>query len=168
MLEQMQAKLRTTGADVRWVAVSSIHLTLKFLGEIEPDVLPPLPEALRTASMGESGFSLLLRGLGAFPNLHGPRVVWCAVEGDTERLKRLQERVEQACAKFGFAPEGREFHPHLTLGRVQGKRNLQHLLEYIKVGSDLESAFAVDRYHVYKSTLTPKGAIYNVLETIPL
>ena len=168
MLEELQKKLRATGAEARWVAVSSIHLTLKFLGEIDPAETTKLRDALRAASDAESGFMLCLRGLGAFPDLRNPRVVWCGVEGDIERLRQLQVKVEQACSSLGYALEDRAFHPHLTLGRLQGKRNLQRLLEYIKIGSDLESVFAVDRYGVYQSTLTPRGATYHILETFRL
>lgn len=168
MLEELQGQLRVTGADVRWVAVSSIHLTLKFLGEIDPAILPQLTDSLRAASALEPGFSLRVNGLGSFPNLRNPRVIWCGVEGETQRLQQLQVRVEQACSHLGFAPELRDFHPHLTLGRVQGKRNLQRLLDCIRIGSELECTFSADHYDVYKSTLTPRGAIYNILETIPL
>ncbi len=168
MLQDLQSSLRAAEADVRWVAVPSIHLTLKFLGELDPAVLPRMTESLRAASLSEAGFSLRVHGLGAFPNLSSPRVVWCAVDGDMARLTAIQERVERTCAGFGFAPEERAFHPHLTLGRVQGKRNLQRLVDSIKHGSELESTFAVDHYNIYKSTLTPRGAIYDILETIPI
>lgn len=168
MLEQIQGRLRAAGADVRWVSISSIHLTLKFLGEIDPVILPQLTESLRGASAPEPGFSLRLRGLGGFPNLRNPRIIWCGVEGEIAQLQQLQTKVEQACSHLGFAPEQREFHPHLTLGRVQGKRNLQPLLDYIKIGCELECTFNADSYNVYQSTLTPRGAIYSILESIPL
>jgi 2'-5' RNA ligase len=115
-----------------------------------------------------TGFSLRVHGLGCFPNLHNPRVVWCGVDGEIRQLEQLRFKVEQACSRFGFAPEERGFQPHLTLGRVQGKRNLQPLLDCIKIGSELECSFGVDHYDVYKSTLTPRGAVYSILETIPL
>jgi 2'-5' RNA ligase len=168
MLDEIEGKLRVTAADVRWVAVSSIHLTLKFLGEIDPAILPQLTDSLHAACTSEPAFSLCVRGLGAFPNLHNPRVIWCGVEGEVPRLLQLQLKVEQACSQLGFAPEERSFHPHLTLGRVQGKRNLQRLLDCIKIGSELECTIKADHFNVYKSTLTPRGAIYDILDTIPL
>jgi RNA 2',3'-cyclic 3'-phosphodiesterase len=168
LLSRLQSEMRAMEADVRWTAVPSIHLTLKFLGEIDPDLVPKLAPALRSATASFSPFGLSLRGLGGFPNLRSPRVLWCGIEGDTEGLHRLQNAVEQTCASFGFEPEAREFHPHLTLGRVQGKRNLQRVLDYIKIGSDFEQPFAVDRVHLYRSVLTPRGANYSVLETIEL
>jgi 2'-5' RNA ligase len=168
MLEEIQGKLRATGADVRWVAVSSIHLTMKFLGEIDPAILPQLTESLRGASASEPGFSLRLHGLGGFPSLRNPRIIWCGLEGETPQLQQLQTKVEQVCSHLGFAPKQREFHPHLTLGRVQGRRNLQPLLDCIKIGGEQECTFGVNNYNIYKSTLTPRGAIYSILESIPL
>jgi 2'-5' RNA ligase len=168
LLGDLQGRMRPLGADVRWVAVPSIHLTLKFLGEIDPGLVTRLGEALRGSSAGELPFKLRLHGLGGFPNLRSPRVIWCGVEGDTERMIALQEKVEGACADLKFPPEDRPFHPHLTLGRVQGKRNLQQLLDYIKIAPDFEQVFDVDRYHLYKSVLTPRGAIYTILDTIEL
>jgi RNA 2',3'-cyclic 3'-phosphodiesterase len=168
LLSDLQSKMQALDADIRWTAVRSIHLTLKFLGEIDPALIPRLSSALRSTPVSVPPFGLSLRGLGGFPNLRSPRVLWCGVEGDKAELAALQTAVEKACASIGFEPETREFHPHLTLGRVQGKRNLQRILDYIKIGSAFEQAFDVDRYHVYRSVLAPRGAIYSVLDTIEL
>jgi RNA 2',3'-cyclic 3'-phosphodiesterase len=168
MLDHMQQDLRKYSADVRWVSISSIHLTLKFLGEVEPALIQNLSESLEKVSVSEQNFSIRLYGLGCFPNQRSPRVIWCGVDGDTEGLSRLQRKVEDICQEFGFAPENRPFHPHLTLGRVTGKRNLQPLLDCIKIGSEQQCSFDVDSYNVYKSTLKPQGAVYSVLKTITL
>ena len=168
MLDRLQNNLRVFHADVRWVAIPSIHLTLKFLGEVGPAVIPALTESLELASWSEVAFKLRLHGLGCFPHPRNPRVIWCGIGGDSENLARLYRAVETACASFGFAPEDRAFHPHLTLGRVNGKRNLQPLLDCIKIGSDLECGFTADHYNVYRSTLKPQGAEYAVLKTIVL
>jgi RNA 2',3'-cyclic 3'-phosphodiesterase len=168
LLAELQGKMRPLGADVRWVAVSSIHLTLKFLGEIDPALVPQLVASLRGSASGEPAFKLSLTGLGGFPSLRNPRVIWCGLAGDTERLGALQSKVEKTCSDLGFPPEAREFHPHLTLGRVQGKRNLQSVLDYIKIAPAFEQAFDADCFHLYKSVLSPRGATYTVLDTIEL
>ena len=168
MLEQMQHALRAFRADVRWVAIPSIHLTLKFLGEADPAIIPALTEALDRVSRSEQTFGLRLHGLGCFPNEGNPRVIWCGLSGDIGNLSQLHQKVETVCMEFGFAPENRAFHPHLTLGRVNGKRNLQPLLDCIKIGSDLECSFTAGHYNIYQSTLKPQGAIYTVLKTIAL
>jgi RNA 2',3'-cyclic 3'-phosphodiesterase len=166
MLEQLQRKLQAFRADVRWVSVRSIHLTLKFLGEVDPKMIPQLAEALKNAVTSQQTIALRLHGLGSFPNLRNPRVLWCGIDGETTQLAQLQHQIELACESFGFAAEERSFAPHLTLGRVQGKSNLQPLLDYIKMGSDLEARFHADCFHIYKSTLKPQGAEYSVLSTI--
>ncbi len=168
LLSQIQEKLRAFNAEVRWVALDSIHLTLKFLGEIDPALLPELGRHLHEASAGAPPLRVAVGGLGGFPNLRNPRVLWCGVGGDTELLGELQKRVEEACRPLGFAPEERAFHPHLTLGRVQGKRNLQPLLDYIKIAAQPESTFTAEAYNIYRSELRPRGAVYSVLETIVL
>jgi RNA 2',3'-cyclic 3'-phosphodiesterase len=168
MLDQMQQALRPAGAEVAWVAIPSIHLTLKFLGEVDPEIIPRLDEALETASASESGFELKLGGLGCFPSQRNPRVIWCGLAGDAEALSRLQQKVEEVCNRFGFPPGDREFKPHLTLGRVKGKRNLQALVDCIKMGSGLERSFKADHFNIYRSILKPKGAEYSVLKTIAL
>ncbi len=168
MLAQIQKNLRDCRADVRWVAVPSIHLTLKFLGEVDPALLPALGESLEAGAGPEHAFDLRIHGLGCFPNLHNPRVIWCGIDTGRDSLFRLQKKVEDACRAFGFGPEDRPFHPHLTLGRVNGKRNLQPLLDCIKMGSDLECSFRANHFNIYRSILKPQGAEYSVLKSIAL
>jgi 2'-5' RNA ligase len=167
-MSQLQAPLRQTGADVKWTAPNSIHLTLKFLGEIESGVLPSLKAALARAAASHAPFDLTIRGLGAFPGLSNPRVVWCGLDGDVARLAALRQAAEEASVSLGFAPEERPFRPHLTLGRAKGHRNLQALADCIRIGSPLECSFRVDHFHIYRSTLKPAGAVYDVLERISL
>ena len=168
MLGRLQQSLRVCRSDVRWAAISSIHLTLKFLGETNPENLPEFAKSIESAVKTQAGFELRLHGLGCFPNQRNPRVLWCGIDGETERLSELYQKVETACASSGFAPENRDFHPHLTLGRVKGKRNLQPLLDCIKIGSDLECKFKADHFNIYRSTLNSQGAVYAVLKTIVL
>ncbi len=166
-LSDIQAELRRFGSDVRWTAIPSIHITLKFLGEINPVRLPELTGALRASAVPE-GFTLCLEGLGAFPDLRRPRVIWCGLGGDLTALSALQAEVESACIRTGFPPEDRPFRPHLTLGRVQERSNLQPLIDCIRIAPTHGCEFAVEHYCIYKSTLTPKGAIYEVMESIEL
>lgn len=168
MLARMQQSLRRCQADVRWVAVSSIHLTLKFLGEVDPAQIAQLGESMENCARQEMTFGLRIRDLGCFPNPKNPRVIWCGISGETDSLLRLQRSVESACSRLGFAPEDRPFHPHLTLGRVNGKRNLQALMDYIKIGSDLECSFQASHFNIYRSILKPQGAEYSVLKSIAL
>jgi RNA 2',3'-cyclic 3'-phosphodiesterase len=168
LLDQLQRPLRDSGADVRWTSTQNIHLTLKFLGEVDPGTIPLLVERLRGALATQSSFSLRLRGVAGFPDLRNPRVIWCRIEGDVERLKLLHKEIDRACEQAGFSPEQRPFQPHLTLGRVRGKRNLHRLLDCIKIGGDHESSFEVREVNVFQSTLTPHGSIYKMLAGLNL
>ena len=168
ILAHMQQALRSFKADIRWVSISSIHLTLKFLGEADPATIHMLAESLRSESLAFPSISLQLHGLGCFPNSRNPKVIWCGIKGDTEVLSHIQQQVETICQKYGFMPEDRNFHPHLTLGRVIGKRNLKPLMDCIKIGLGLEAGFRADHFNIYRSELKPQGAIYTVLNSIAL
>jgi 2'-5' RNA ligase len=167
-LEETQRQLRRTNAEARWVAISSIHLTLKFLGETPEEMIPQLAESIEEAARETASFELRTQELGCFPNERNPRVIWRGLGGETNALAQLQEKIEAACSAYGFAPEDREFRPHLTLGRVNGKRNLQQLIDCIKMGAGLEQSFLADRLNIYRSVLKPQGAAYTVLKTINL
>jgi RNA 2',3'-cyclic 3'-phosphodiesterase len=168
MLQEMQQALRAFQAEVGWVAIASIHLTLKFLGEVDPAMIPKLTDSLRAASERDQSFELRLHGLGCFPSLRNPRVIWCGIDGDMEGLLRVQQNVEAACSALGFLSEERAFRPHLTLGRINGKRNLQPLVDCIKIGSELERSFRASHFNIYRSILKPQGAVYTILDTVAL
>jgi 2'-5' RNA ligase len=168
MLAQLQRQLQASMAEVRWVRVPSIHLTLKFLGEVDQETISGLAEDLHRAADGLNAFHLRLTGLGTFPDFKNPRIVWCGIEGDTRALSALQRIVEDACSRFGMPSEDRPFRPHLTLGRVKGRKNLQPLLDRVRTGSNLECEFDADCFQLYKSVLKPEGPVYTVLETIAL
>ena len=168
MLGELQRPMRDLGADVRWTPIESVHLTVKFLGEIDPSGLPPLVDGIRRAAVNSAGLSLRLHGVGAFPNLRAPNILWCGVQGDMERLQTLHQAVESACAQLGFASEPGPFKPHLTLGRVRSRRNLRPLLNCIRINSLLECVAGIERINLYQSYLSPRGAIHSILESFPL
>ncbi len=154
------------GVPVRWVPPENIHLTLKFLGN-----LPLLQEMLRGEVADRRPFEFGVGGLGAFPDLKQPRVIWVGVKGPDE-LEALHYVVEVAMERLGYAREGRPFTPHLTLGRVSRNaspreiRQVSEVLRKTKVGF-LGSA-RVEEVHLYRSDLRPTGAVYTRLFTAPL
>ena len=168
ILEQIQRPLRSLGTDVGWTSVSSIHLTLKFLGEIDPNRVDEIASSLRPATV--PAFKLRVRGLGAFPNLHSPRVIWCGVEGEIERLSSLQAGVETACEGLGFERETRPFHPHLTLGRVRDKLapgSARAIAEAAR-GVHYRGRAVARSVELMASELTPQGSRYRVMASLPL
>lgn len=158
--------------EVRWVRPEGIHLTLKFLGDVPVGRIEAIGDGVAQAVAGIQPFTVTAEGLGVFPNWRRPRVIWVGVGGDTHQLHVLQERVEQVMAELGFEPEGRPFHPHLTLGRVNRRvssgyqRRLGEALRAYEV--QMVGQMLVNEVSLMRSQLHPKGAIYTQLGAYPL
>ncbi len=172
-LQQLQNTLKAQSPrEVRWVDPGGIHLTLKFLGDVETERLEAITQAISEVTQKMPPFRLVLQGTGCFPNLRRPRVIWVGVQGDLEPLGRLQEGIEESMAALGFAREDRAYTPHLTLGRVrEGARghDVQRLGEQIGALKWQGSGeFSVGSVHLIRSDLTPRGAIYTKLASAKL
>lgn len=167
-LARTQEQLMGTLTGVWWVHPGSIHLTLKFLGDIRPEQVQAVAAAAAQVVEGELPFSLGLSGLGAFPGPRKPRVIWVGIVGEVERLGRLQTRLESALEPLGFPREERSFRPHLTLGRVKDPRRPPDLTRALAdVAVPTCNSFDVREILVYKSDLRPTGAIYTKLQHLP-
>ena len=157
---------------VKWVSPNSIHLTLKFLGNIDPEAIPQITSAMEKSVKNAKPFSLQLSAIGAFPNARSPRVVWVGLKGDTEVLSELQKHLERSLDAVGFPPENKPFSPHLTLGRVRNqirpnqRRALAELLSAAKLKAT--PIFQINSIDLMKSELTQKGAIYTKLAAVNL
>jgi RNA 2',3'-cyclic 3'-phosphodiesterase len=157
------APLRQGDLPVRWVQEASLHLTLKFLGEVAAERADPIATALDAAVAAARPFEVGLGGIGAFPSLARPRVVWLGVEAHPA-LELLANDVEVALATFGFEAELRPFQPHITLGRAkQGARpaafgKLEKLAERVSY----EAVVPVRSVDLMESELRPEGAVYHV------
>lgn len=157
------AAARTCLADLdtrlRWVRPEAMHLTLKFLGDVKSDSVPPILEAMRSVAGRTPPMALHTTDLGA-PNPDRARVIWLEVGGETALLGRLRDDLEDAIFRIGFKKEERRFHPHLTLARARkGAVRLPPGL----AGAVLPARLGVDRIVLYSSNLKPKGAIYKAL-----
>jgi 2'-5' RNA ligase len=159
------------GARPQWVRPESLHLTLKFLGEIEEDSLPDVLVALRVAAKRRSGFSLGVRGIGVFPDARAPKVVWAGLVGDLDALTALALAVEEALIPAGIPPEGRPFKPHLTLARIKdGSREIGKALAangFLESRLDMGS-MQVREIALMKSDVRPSGSVYTRLDVVPL
>lgn len=158
---------------VRWVRPEGIHLTLKFLGDVDRKKLPEIEQALRAACALHAPFSARIEGMGCFPDPRRPRVVWIGVQDDreTKPLAALQRDVEHAIAPLGFPTERRGFHPHLTLGRVKNGRRpaeLEALGAYTTRAKVHIGQMEVSSVHLMQSELLPTGAVYTALACVPL
>jgi RNA 2',3'-cyclic 3'-phosphodiesterase len=161
---EVQGGLRSSRADVRWTNPEKIHLTLKFFGDIEESRIDPIFKSIEEPVRNTLPFSLKVRGVGAFPHLKNPRVIWIGLVDDREVLTSLQKQIETQLQKIGFQPEDRPFHPHLTLGRMtssRGKGDLVGRME--KLREEEFGDFQVERVVLFKSDLRPSGPIYTSL-----
>jgi len=157
---------------LRWVSPESIHLTLKFLGDIAGDRIEEIIMAITDAANGIGPFSLQVEGLGIFPNPRRIQVVWVGLAGDLDKLSKLQMQIETNLAILGFPAEGRAFTPHLTMARVRypppplETQKFTQLLDTTRAGSD--KIIAVNSVNLMQSQLTPQGAIYSRLGSVAL
>jgi 2'-5' RNA ligase len=168
-LGALQHELSGMKSDVRWVRPEGIHLTLVFLGEVAPERLAQLRDALVAAAAEIAApFRLRVTGVGTFPDRGPLRVVWAGIDGDRAAAARLKTALGRHLAPCGFAAEEREFRPHLTLGRVRQERGRDDrtLLERHR-SVDL-GEFEVDEVLLFESRLGPQGAQYAVLARCPL
>ena len=165
---RLMARLATDA--VRWTAIDSVHLTLKFLGDVPADRIPALGEALQRACQDTQELRLTLGALGSFPSLKKPSVIWLGVNGETMRLQQLYQAINAATQEFSEHAEDRTFQPHLTLGRV--KPNARSRARWLggkleaeaEAGAtDAKAEWTADRVVLFKSDLTPKGSIYTPL-----
>jgi 2'-5' RNA ligase len=163
-MERLSLELRKAGAAVTWVKPGRMHLTLKFLGNVPPEKIDEISKAMAGAATQSPPFALRPEGCGAFPGMKNMRVVWVGLQGDLDPLKRLQQRVEEAMESLGFEREERSFKPHLTLGRVKGRKNMEALQQAVLSQRDFAlEAFDVFELVLYKSELRPEGAHYTPL-----
>ncbi|MFO8009846.1 MAG: RNA 2',3'-cyclic phosphodiesterase [Dehalococcoidia bacterium] len=158
--------------DVKWVDPKNSHLTLKFLGNIQEDLIVELITVLQHSARDVKPFHLELAGLGAFPGLKSPRVAWVGVGGDLDELKRLQKGIEVNLMPLGFSEERKAFSAHITLGRTRdritssGRAELGEAIS--KAGYQRGVPFTIDSFGLFKSTLTKTGPIYEKMGTIVL
>lgn len=163
----IQERCKAAEADVRWESQDKFHITLKFLGNLEPSKIELLIASLTKTISQYDSFDLLYESLGAFPNPHHPRVVWIGAKPSRAVLE-LQASVERLCADLGFPKENRSFHPHITLGRVKGTRNLARLTEAIKNTTFEPIPSRCAEVVLMKSDLHPRGSSYTILKSIVL
>ena len=170
-LGRLQARLQDRPG-IKWVDPDSIHLTLKFLGDVAASRIGEITDAMEEAAGGVSPFRLKASGLGVFPNPRQTRVAWVGLEGDVESVTGLQQRLEASLARLGFTPETRRFTPHLTLARVRDRASPEERTgfgqAFTGANLDIEYAIKVSAIILIKSQLTRAGAIYSQISSVGL
>ena len=151
---------------VRWVPAHNMHLTLKFLGEVANSHMDFIKSMLNQLAETHSGFDLQIGGIGSFPNLKKPRVIWVGIHAPAG-LTQLQRSIEERSVRLGYEKEERSFSPHLTLGRVRQKltaqdtQKISNTLSTIQLGKI--GTARVNSLHLYQSDLNSEGSIYTKL-----
>jgi len=165
----LQQELRRAEADVSWVRLEGMHITLKFLGNVAEELVPTLGAALTELAQRTVSFNLSVAGCGVFPNLRSPRVFWAGIGLDVDALHVLAGAVDRTVATLGFPLEERPFRPHITLGRVKSPRGLESLLPLVAAHrDDTFGVMQVTAIHLIRSELSPQGARYTTLRCAPL
>jgi len=167
-LERLKDAVVATGVPMKPVETQNLHITLRFIGETPRHRAEEIADQVLSTIKREK-FDIVLRGLGAFPGPYRPRVVWVGVGEGADELTAIRDQVEDGLRRLGFRPERNRFVPHVTLARVKGSRNLPALTRLIQDMSDYEvGRMRVSSVRLKKSTLTPRGPIYETLWEVKL
>jgi 2'-5' RNA ligase len=155
---------------VNFVQKENFHITLKFLGEVKESLIPEITNKLNKIASEFSDFTLNITHPGVFPDKSKPRVIWIGTE-NTDIMKTMAKKIDEELSQFGFQREERDFKSHITLARVKNPKNGKYVFEKVlKKFSEksLEFSFQIKEFVLMKSTLTPKGSVYDVLQRFSL
>jgi len=167
-IDDAQARLKQVhvGVKISWTKVENLHLTLQFLGSVEEASVEKIKSALQSVVVRHQPFEATVRGAGAFPDDHRPRVIWIGCDDTEGRLKALAGAVQASLRPLGFEPEQHEFTAHLTLGRIRAPRPdvaLTRALDSLK--NMAFGAWRVEAIHLFESQLRPEGSRYKKLSS---
>ena len=167
-ISKIQLSLKTGTAAIRWEVPNKFHITMKFLGNVEPEQFSQLQSFLVHKGQSVGRFKIALTGVGCFPTTHAPKIVWIGSPRDANvPLTNCYEAIESSCIAAGLKKEERQFHPHITLGRVKGKIHA-NLIQKIENTTFEPLQFLCTELLIMKSDLSPSGSAYSKLFSIPL
>jgi len=163
-ISKVQEEIKSYGLKIRWVRPENIHLTLKFLGDIKTADTEKVARAVSESATGYPALSLAVKGIGVFPGIKKPRVLWLGISKQLDLLTALQKTLDEKLEAMGFPKEKRPFRGHLTLGRIKSVIDPKTLHDVLKEFIQFESeSFFADKIILYKSDLKPNGAVYTKL-----
>jgi len=166
----LQEKLkREISGRISWTRPQGQHLTLKFFGDISTEDVNNICSAVQNRIVLEPPLNLKIEKIGVFPDTRRPRVLWCGVTGDTEKLSVLQKKLDVDFANIGFPREDRPFQAHLTLGRIKDSHGLTEISEALtKYSAFAAGEFGCKELILFQSKLSPQGAVYTKLAEFAL
>jgi RNA 2',3'-cyclic 3'-phosphodiesterase len=161
--------LRAADADVKWVEVHNLHLTLQFLGEAPESEIAAVCKAVEQGAARVEPFDLEIGSAGAFPNSNRPRTLWIGAKAGSDQMAELHDKVALELAHLGYRDEDRKFQTHLTIGRTRSGKNVATLGQLLKQHADFSAGrMRVEKATVFSSQLQKGGPIYEVLSTAQL
>jgi RNA 2',3'-cyclic 3'-phosphodiesterase len=166
-LASLQTELRRAGADVSWTRPENIHLTLKFLGEVDERRIGEVEKVCVASATEFQPFTLSLNETGVFPNARQPRILWAGLAGEIEKTVEMRKRLDDGLSLIGFEREEKDFRPHLTIGRVKSNRKIRELLALAGARQVPTLSFVVTEIVLMKSELHPAGARYTPVAKVP-
>jgi len=171
-MSNLKAKVNNVRESISWVNPQNLHLTLKFLGDISPDMLNEIKQTITEIAKTASGFKIRLEAAGVFPNLHAARIIWIGDNQTPLELKQITQQMEIRLTDSGIPQEQRDFRPHITIGRIKSRllpSDLEKALE--KIEKDITEAgweFDCREITLFESTLGPAGPTYRILDQFNL
>jgi 2'-5' RNA ligase len=162
-ITEVQSALVKTGADLKPVEPQNIHITVRFLGDILPATVDKVFEEMKKTQFAP--FNVKIHGVGVFPTINYPRVVWAGITEGAKQLQNIFNQLEPRLQGLGFSPDPKGFNPHLTIARVRSARNKPPLVKFISENPEFE--FGTVRaacLKLKKSELTSRGPIYSTLK----
>lgn len=161
-IETISDEIKKSNLPVRWIKPENIHITLVFLGDVKENLIGDIKGKVENAVNKKISYKVWLEGLGVFPHVKRPRVIWVGLGGDIDRLSDLRDNIQSELSSLGFVPERRQFRPHLTIGRfkkeTKGIFDVKKILErHYDITSD---AYCLKELILFKSDLRPNGAEY--------
>ncbi len=168
-LTRVQDRLKTAEADIRWAETANIHLTLKFLGDIQPEIIDDVEQAMARTAAGFTHFHMDIGALSAFPDANNPRVIWASVTKRANYLHEMASRLTEELGSLITGEASRGFTPHITLGRNRAETpapRLTDLLNNTHAPAGLTQK--VERIALFRSELLPKGPVYHLLYSVAL
>jgi len=160
----MQDHLKKNNNDVKWVKLENIHITLKFLGNVDMEQINSVKQVLAILTQNTRPFKVELSQLGAFPNINHPRTLWVGLKDSKQQLSRIAAALDKALGKIGFQDDQKPFSPHVTIGRIRSSKNINLLsrsMSNYQISQDQTQT--VSKIILFKSTLSSQGPIYESL-----
>ncbi len=165
---RIQDQLGESIEGIRWVKHGNIHLSVKFLGNVEENRINDIAAAVTNAVKDISVMNLKTGQLGIFPNEKRPRILWLGIEGDVPEFIRMYKNCESELSKLGYEKDVRENKPHITIGRIRSSKKQKGLINILKDTSIESIEFNADELKLMRSELDPNGAVYTNLQSVKL